>query len=348
MNQRTKVLIFANIPIADKRSLGGATVLTQEIVNFLGKIDQLEIRQVQIRKFWKPKFQLIDYALWIIKFPFEIIKHDIISIHATKDMHFYFMPILIIWIKLFKKKYAYHCFAGNFHKQYLSKKKIHRKIIEATILKANYLFFETKEMVSFFSKKVDGKCVWLPNSRKAQVVEKKEFQKKFVLISRILPCKGIEEIISASKMLPDGYTIDFYGPINNSFYNEDYFNETPINYCGILEPNSVIPTLKNYNIMLLPTYCYGEGYPGSIIESLSAGVPVITTIFNCIPEIIEDQKNGRLVPIKDSDELLKAILSFSKDNYQMYVNETIKSFDSFNSEKVFNKFVNCYLDGKKA
>tara|TARA_R110000868_G_scaffold162747_1_gene394229 strand:+ start:5046 stop:6092 length:1047 start_codon:yes stop_codon:yes gene_type:complete len=347
MKKRTKVLLFANVPVAEKRSLGGATVLAQEIVNFVKKNDQLVIKQVQIRKFWKPKFQLIDYILWIIKFPFEIIKHDIISIHATKDMHFYFMPILIIWIKLFKKKYVYHCFAGNFHKQYISKRRLHRKIIDLTILKANYLFFETKEMVSFFSKKVKGECIWMPNSRKPQVIERKVFQKKFVFISRILPCKGVEEILAASKKLPEGYTIDFYGPINNSFYDEDYFYKTPINYRGILKPNEVINTLKNYNIMLLPTYCYGEGYPGSIIESLSVGIPVITTNFNCIPEIIEDQKNGILVPIKDSIELLKAILSFTEDNYQLYVDKAIKSFDSLNSEKVFNKFINCYLDGEK-
>ena len=330
MIQKTKVLVFANLPIQGKKnSLGGATVLTQEIIKYLSKNELLEVKQIQIRRFWKSKFQLIDFLLWIIKFPFVIKNQDVVSFHATKDMHFYFMPILIVWLKIFKIKYTYHFFAGNFHKQYRSKSKLHQKIINQTILKASYLFFETNEMVSYFSNKATGKCIWLPNSRKSQIVEYKSFEKKFVLISRILPCKGIEEIIIVSKKLPKEYSIDFYGPINNDFYKDDYFTETPINYCGILKPEEVIPTIKKYNVMLLPTYCYGEGYPGTIIESLSVGVPVVTTDYNSISEVIEDKKNGRLVAIKDSDALLKAILSFSEENYQKYVDGSISSFKNF-------------------
>jgi glycosyltransferase involved in cell wall biosynthesis len=345
MIQKTKVLVFANIPIqGEKNSLGGATVLTQEIIKYLNKNKLLEVKQIQIRKFWKSKFQLIDFLLWIIKFPFIIKNQDVVSLHATKDMHFYLMPILIIWLKIFKVKYTYHFFAGNFHKQYELKGSIHQEIINQTILKAKCLFFETKEMVSFFRNKTKGECIWLPNSRKPQQVINNRFKKKLVFISRILPCKGVEEILYASKKLPKDYTIDFYGPINNTYYPENYFKNTLINYCGILKPSEVIPTLNNYNIMLLPTYCYGEGYPGIIIEALSIGMPVITTDFNSISEIIKDRKNGRLVKIKDKQALLDAILEISKDNYQQYIEEAILSFKSFNSELVFKKFSKAFLD----
>jgi glycosyltransferase involved in cell wall biosynthesis len=348
MEKKIKILMFANIPIeGERRSLGGATVLTQEILWFLSKNNLLDVKQVQIRKFWKSKYQLIDYLLWIIKFPFAIKGFDVVSIHATKDMHFYFMPLLIVWLRLFRKKYVYHCFAGTFHKEYESKSRFHRQIISKTVLKADYLFFETKEIVSYFTSIVDGTCVWLPNCRRPQKFERKPFTKKFVFISRILPCKGVGEIIEVAKQLPKDYIVDFYGPINNDFYSDTYFADTPINYCGII-PDEVISTIKKYDIMLLPTHCYGEGYPGTIIESLSVGVPVITTLFNAIPEIIEDELNGRLVPIKNSDALLKAMLSFSEDNYPQYVDGAIGSFINFNSDLVFKKFIDCYLDGKKA
>jgi glycosyltransferase involved in cell wall biosynthesis len=346
MTQKTSVLMFTNIPVqGEKRSLGGATVLSKEILAFLNKENKLHIKQVQIRTLWKTKLQFFDFLTWIIRFPFVVVKHQIISIHATKDMHFFFSPLLIVWLRLFKKKYVYHCFAGNFHKQYSSKNKLHQKIIDHTVLKANTLFFETKEMVSFFSNKTKSNCVWLPNSRKLQnIVGEKSFEKKFVFISRVLPCKGVEEILKASESLPNDYTIDFYGPINNNFYKDNHFENTKVTYCGILKPEEVASTISKYNVMLLPTYCYGEGYPGTIIESLSLGIPVISTNFNAIPEIIEHQKNGLLVPIKDPLALKEAILSITKENYSEFTFQASHSFSNFNSELVFKKFTNCYLN----
>lgn len=346
MNQKTKVLIFGNTPTkSDKRSLGGATVLTQEIISFLKKEVSLQITHNQIRHLWKPKHQIIDFVIWLLKFPFIIVKYDVISIHATKDMHFLFSPLLCLWLRLFKKKYTYHVFAGNFHKQYASKNLLIKKIVDFTILKANQLFFETKEMVSYFEEKTNGNGIWLPNSReKKDIILKRSFERKFVFISRILPCKGVEDILKASHDLPEDYTIDFYGPINNDYYTNSYFEKTKINYCGILAPEEVAKTIAKYNVMLLPTYCYGEGYPGTIIESLSVGVPIISTHFNAIPEIIEHEKNGILIPIKNSNALKTAILSFNEQNYNAFVIAASESFKSFNSEHVFNKFITSFLN----
>lgn len=337
--------MFANIPIKDeKRSLGGATVLTKEVLVFLKREKKLKVKHQQIRTFWKSKFQIFDFIGWVFKFPISTYGYDVISIHATKDMHFYFAPVLIFWLRILNKKYVYHCFAGNFHKQYDQKNKFHKKIIKATILKANTLFFETKEMVAFFSEKTKSECVWLPNSRKPQKIELKKFEKKFVFISRILPCKGIEELKEAIKQLPDEYSLDFYGPINNDYYSENYFENTRINYRGILKPTDVAQTIKKYDIMVLPTYCYGEGYPGTIIEALSVGKPVITTKFNSIPEIIVNNLNGKTVPIKDSNALYKAMFFFDEENYPKYVSAAIDSFDDFNSDRVFEKFTNSYIN----
>ncbi|GEQ84853.1 hypothetical protein ULMS_03610 [Patiriisocius marinistellae] len=345
MKKKINILLFANIPIeSDKRSLGGATILTKEILEYLKNEKSINVKHVQIRKLWKPKLQLFDFIFWLIKFPFIIKKYDIVSLHATKDMHFYFCPLLIIWLRLFKKKYAYHCFAGNFHKQYEQKTFLHKKIIDATILKANALFFETKEMVSYFEKRTKAICIWLPNARKPQNATIRRFEKRFVFISRILPCKGVEEIVEASKNLPKDYIIDLYGPINNDFYPNNYFDSLPINYCGILKPNKVLSTINKYNVMLLPTYCYGEGYPGAIIEALSLGVPTISTHFNSISEIITHKSNGILVPIQDSTALEKAILEFTEYNYKQFAINALKSFDNFNSNLVFSKFTNCYLN----
>lgn len=343
----TKVLFFANVPTSNPRSIGGATVLSKRILEFLKRDSKIVVNHFQIRSFWRPKFQLIDYLIWVFKFPFKIQDYDSISIHATKDMHFVFMPILIFWIKLFKKKYYYHFFAGNFHKQFESKNNFHKRLIKHTVLKANTLFFETKEMINYFENLGYQNCVWIPNSRKSQKTKLRTFNKKFVFISRLVTCKGINEILEIIEYLPKGYSIDFYGPIDSKAYSLKYFQEKNICYKGVIDSDKVVSVLEDYDILLLPTYCYGEGYPGIIIEALSLGMPVITTNFNSIPEIIQHNYNGYLVPIKNSKKLLRAITSFNDESYLKYSKNAIESFNQFNSNNVFKKFTDTFLDEKK-
>ena len=51
-----------------------------------------------------------------------------------------------------------------------------------------------------------------------------------------------------------------------------------------------------------------EGLPYSILEAMRSKVPVIATTVGGIPEMIENNTNGLLVPSKDSKALAKAIL----------------------------------------
>ncbi len=68
-NNKTKVLFFANIPVADEeRSIGGATVLAKTILDFLQSDKRIEIKHQQIRRFWRNKLQLLDYFFGYLSF----------------------------------------------------------------------------------------------------------------------------------------------------------------------------------------------------------------------------------------------------------------------------------------
>jgi glycosyltransferase involved in cell wall biosynthesis len=91
--------------------------------------------------------------------------------------------------------------------------------------------------------------------------------------------------------------------------------------------------------LILPTYHVGEGYPGIIIEAFSIGMPVISTYWNSIPELISHNKNGLLVPIKDLDSLVNSISFYNQKNYKQFSKSALSSFNKFNSEKVNLNFV---------
>ena len=67
-----------------------------------------------------------------------------------------------------------------------------------------------------------------------------------------------------------------------------------------------VPKLLAQSQMFILTSNY-EGLPISILEAMRAGLPVIATKVNGIPEEVEHGKTGLLVPDKDVEELAKAL-----------------------------------------
>ncbi len=344
-SKKIKILFFANLATDDTRSIGGAATLSQKILDFIKENPDFEVNQVQIRSFWKPKFQLIDYFLWFFKFPFLIRKYDIISFHVTRDFNVSIAPFLIFWTKILNKKTLYHMFGGGFHRVYQKFPFFLKWFLSKSILKVDALVLETKELTSFFENKGLTNLVWLPNSRKpiTNFTKNRNFEKKFVMISRLMPDKGIPEIIEASHLLPKDYQVDVYGPFDPKYYKKNPFENTNVNYKGILHHDEVISTLDKYNVLLMPTYISREGYPGIIIEALSIGIPVITTNCCVMHEMITHNKNGLLIKKQDGKALAEAIQYFSTDNYSDYQKNAVDSFYSnFNSKKVFKKITDTY------
>lgn len=345
--KKIKVFFFANLPVQDvKASYGGATVLAEQILKYLNNDNRLDIQHFSIRQTWKPKLHLINHFFWIFKFPFAIRKFDVVSFHTTWDFNFSVAPILWLWAKLMNKKIIYHFFGGNFHTQYDSLPFFLKWIYDKTILSSDKVFFETKAKMDYFEQRNFTNIAWLPNARKPllEKLPKKEFQQKFVFVSRVIPEKGIHEIVAAAEHLSSDYTIDIYGPIDSRYINEDYFDDKKVNYKGALTPSEVPEVLMQYDVMLLPSWFKGEGYPGIVIEALSLGMPVISTYWNSIPEILEDGYNGKLVEIQNSEKLLEAIVFFDIENYQFFRQNAFISFEEFNSNFVFEKLKKSYLN----
>jgi len=343
MKKANKVLIVGNLPTKDSRSIGGATVLTQRIFEFLKTRKTKEIIFLKIRKHWKPKAQIIDY-IW---FPFRFLWYQknvkIISFHASTDFHITVGPLVTGFCRILRKKYIYHFFGGNFHKKFQRLPKFYQSLLKFTILKADTVFMETLDMINYFEAE-NINLQWLPNSRKSPTItlEPKKFKKRFVFISRVTPTKGIDTILESVENLSQDYIIDIYGPLDERFYQEEDFKLNRVNYCGILSADEVIPTLLKYDVLLLPTFHPGEGYPGIVIEALSVGLPVISTKWNAIEELITNEVNGKIIPIRSSKALTESIKSFTSENYLPFSKNALASFTNFNSDLVFKRIVDSY------
>ena len=125
---------------------------------------------------------------------------------------------------------------------------------------------------------------------------------KLLFIGTISEDKGVDDLIELNRRLASK-TVDFYGYTKE----QKYLNNKDFNYKGVLDPAQVLKTMQSYDYLVLPTTWYGEGYPGVIIEAFSIGLPVISTNFRAIPELITHDYNGFLVEPGNVDSLISLV-----------------------------------------
>ena len=152
--------------------------------------------------------------------------------------------------------------------------------------------------------------------------------------------KGIKVILNCLNTLDDNnIQVDFYGPATDKNLislincNHNAF------YKGCVNSVDVCKILSCYNALLLPTFWSGEGYPGIIIESYSVGLPVITTNWMQIPEIV-NESCGFLIEPKNHIQLAGVLASLNVDHIDYLRAGSLKQFQLFNTDYVHSKYFN--------
>ena len=292
--------------------IGGATVLFQQLVNYLGKHSNAEPILINTSDGRKARKHITIMALTVLLKALKYLRHcDVVTFHASNRGAILFGPIIYAITKIHKKPFVLRLFGGSFDCAYNSLKPWQKKILNKTILSADVCFFETKKLITYFSelpsRNRKHNIVWFPNNKVPDnniSQGSKDKISRFVFISQVKKSKGIEEILSAANKVDD-ICIDIYGPLLDGI-TEKKINSYNVKYCGIIPPEQVTKILQDYDVLLLPTYYKGEGYPGIILEAYSVGVPVITTNWQAIPEIV-DSNSGVLIEPKNVGQLIDAI-----------------------------------------
>ncbi len=153
----------------------------------------------------------------------------------------------------------------------------------------------------------------------------------FLMIARLLIDKGVREYVEAAKIVRSRFPNAKFQLVGGLDKNplgisadelKVWINQGDIEYLGELK--SVQSILKSCKYFVLPSY-YREGIPRSTLEALSTGRPIITTDAPGCRETVIHEKNGLLVPIKDSVSLANAmirLLNETDENLEKMANES--------------------------
>lgn len=321
---------------------GGIVVLFENYLSYCDRNNHKYILVNTNKSSYKNKFiALIKIYLKII---IGVFKSDRIFLHGTINDYIILSPIASLLGRLLNKKVYYRKFAGDFDARYEKLDRLSQRMLRWSLRNSSGLFWETKSLVRYGGR-FNPKSYWFPNVRVPhQLTHSAPYSKKLVFISQIRREKGIDYLLQLADLLPEGYTIDVYGPIVDSKYSESLLCKRNVKYGGVLVNSDVQDVLMNYDLLLLPTFWQAEGYPGIIIEAFSVGVPVVSTKIGGIPEIIENGVNGILVNPHSINELYEAIIAVDDHSYELLSIGAKRSFVAFNSDEVnhrVNDIISC-------
>lgn len=135
----------------------------------------------------------------------------------------------------------------------------------------------------------------------------------FIFVGRLVKDKGINELIAAFSKLQY--------PKNKLLLVGDYENELdPLlpETLEMIESNkNIISTGFQYDVrpyfaisdvLVFPTY--REGFPNVVMQAGAMNLPCIVTDINGCNEIIIEDKNGIIIPVKDENAIFEAMKNF--------------------------------------
>ena len=114
-----------------------------------------------------------------------------------------------------------------------------------------------------------------------------------------------------------------------------------VHFIGIR--NDIPAILRSSDIFLFTTRY--EGFPNAILEAMAAGLPVITTNFAGVDELVKDGVNGRIVAIDDVQGTVKALRDYLDDpNRAQRMTQAAQSFvrQEFSMQKMVKKTTALY------
>jgi glycosyltransferase involved in cell wall biosynthesis len=178
---------------------------------------------------------------------------------------------------------------------------------------------------------VNNAC-YVPNFKQLSPLREEELSPvhtpmRFCTFSRVMKEKGISDAINALATVNREETVatlTVYGPVAKE-YEEEFgaLCKRYASFCtygGVIDAEKSVSVLKNYDLLLFPTYWYGEGMPGTMIDAFCAGLPIVARWWPYCDEMITHLQTGFVYPFDRPEQLeqwVRYALSHPQEVYAM-------------------------------
>ena len=236
------------------------------------------------------------------------------------DVVINFMPKMQIWMMLatfFRKVRKIETI--RISPWHAERKGVTKWLANKCFKRSDAVILQTAEQGEYYSKKIQKKCfvVYNPVAKQYKENPKTEYQKavNFVGAGRLCDQKNFPLMINAFKL-----ALEKNPELKLSIYgkgSEDYIeklnsiikeNNLEQNVKLMGRTSDMATTLKNADAFLMSSNF--EGLPNALIEAMCIGLPCVSTDCRTGPkDLIDDGKNGYLVPTGDVNAFANAIIN---------------------------------------
>lgn len=277
-----------------------------------------EMRKIDTWNWRKHPFRLLRWVIYSVCH-----SRAVIMLPASKGVQV-FAPLLGGLGKLLNRQLHYVVIGG-----WLPEMTRRKKWLKFFLKQFDGIYVETVSMKTALEKQGFRRVFVMPNFKNLTVLREEDLtyttQEPFAFctFSRVTKEKGVEDAIKAITHINTQAgrvvaLLDIYGPVAEPYRErfsrlQDSFPPY-ITYKGTVAPNQSVDILKHYFALLFPTYYEGEGFAGTLLDALAAGVPAIATDWKYNKEIVQHGKTGKIIQDSLVAEIEKAISDFSAFN----------------------------------
>jgi glycosyltransferase involved in cell wall biosynthesis len=307
-----KVLVLGAFGYSNNQ-LDGQTIKTRNVYNLLaeryeGKVEKVDTQDLRTK----------PWLLFSLQYQLMTCK-TLILLPCLNNLSYIF-PVVYFLSKVYRYEIISICiggwqveyFQGNERFKAHPKQLKYSKRIKAFLPEMAKVDQDLKNLLDFKNTEV------FPNFRRfalKDISEEKRDELRLVFMARINKTKGyrtIFKVIDSLQKTSSKVSMTFYGQVaeedRNDFEGQIEKYKGVVSYKGALKPEVIQQTLSQYDVMLLLTQYYTEGFPGSILDAYIAGIPVIVTEWKHSHEFVDEGNTGFIVPFGECvDEVVDRI-----------------------------------------
>lgn len=281
------------------------------------KVTVINTRGSQWNKYW-----IINFGQSVVRL-FIIIASgspDVIHLNVSERGSFLRKGVLLCIGRLFKIPVILHHHGAELITSYRNGSKLLRIIVRAAVRNSNFNIVLGEIWREFLVCELDvdpDRVAVLYNAttdkRIARVDQSTDRSEPFRLLflANLIPRKGVGELLTAVAQLKGiGHDLKLTlvggGQVERYRRNCDELGISIVcNFTGWIPAGQVVDFLNDADALVLPSF--DEGLPMSILEALSAGIPVIATRVGAIPEVLTSGVDSLLLEPGDVIALTSAI-----------------------------------------
>lgn len=177
--------------------------------------------------------------------------------------------------------------------------------------------------------------------------------------SRIDKYKGIDTAIDVINAVHKNggikVELNIIGPIDRDY--EEAFHtmltgedKKRIHYLGSIPSKEAVTTLSKYDTLLFPTHWKAEGFPGSFIDAMAAGLPILASDKENFRDIVKNGYNGWLIDEWNIDGFVERLteLALNPELLIKMRRNAVYESKNYNAENALSKVMRDLKEGRES